>query len=212
TNTGTGSVTYTYTPVNNDMVTCALTSSAAFVGGNPAISNQVIMGVNSSPVMVADFSADKLTPAKSDTVLFTDLSTAGAISWSWSFDRPDDVVYLNGTTDHSQNPQVKFTDGGLFTAALATTNGCTSDTRTKTGYIRAGIPGLWSGNTSGDWSVLSNWDDFLEPDGSTDVIIPSSALNWPVFDGNLTLGVNCRSLILSDPTSQMTIIGDLTIP
>ena len=208
---GSNSSTYSCFPANNDLVTCVLTSNAAFVSGNPATSNAVVMNVNSLPSLVADFTADKLTPRKNDTVLFTDVSTGNPTGWSWSFDRSS-VVFLNGTSSHSQNPQVQFTDGGLYTVTLVIDAGCFTNTRVKTGYIRVGIPGLWSGITSSSWNTLSNWDNYLVPGTTTDVTIPHSSPNWPVFDGDLTIGINCSSLTLSGITSRMTITGNLTLP
>ena len=41
TNVGTNSPTYTYTPANNDAITCVLTSNATCVTGNPATSNTI---------------------------------------------------------------------------------------------------------------------------------------------------------------------------
>jgi len=45
-NAGTNSNTYSYTPANNDVVTCLLTSNANCATGNPATSNPVTMTVN----------------------------------------------------------------------------------------------------------------------------------------------------------------------
>jgi|GEM_PF-1518712 len=209
-NTGSNSDTLLYVPVNDDVITCMLTSSESFVAGNPATSGPVVMMVNSLAV-VADFTANNLTPPKNETVSFTDLSTGEPVSWNWSFDRPG-VVFMNGTNPNSQNPQVKFTDGGLYTVTLVTTNNCFNDTDIKAGYIRAGIQGLWLGNTSSEWNLISNWDNYLMPDSNTNVVIPPSAQNWPVFEGDLILGFHCGSLTLSGTTSQITITGNLTIP
>ena len=45
-NAGSNTATYSYVPVNNDVVTCVLTSNAVCVTGNPAISNALTMTVN----------------------------------------------------------------------------------------------------------------------------------------------------------------------
>ncbi len=47
---GTNSDTFTYTPVNNDSVTCILNSSVTCPSGNPATSNTIVMTVNEMPV------------------------------------------------------------------------------------------------------------------------------------------------------------------
>jgi hypothetical protein len=208
-NAGTNNPAYSYIPLNNDAVTCVLTSNAPCVSGNPATSNTLTMTV--TPPLTSNFIADKLTPQKNDPVQFTDLTTGNPTTWLWSFDRPG-VVYLNGTSASSQNPQVKFTDGGLYSVTLMTNNLYCSDSEIKPGYLRAGIPGLWTGYTSSDWNTLSNWDNYLTPDASTDLVIPSSASFWPVFQGDFIVGIHCRNLILSSPASRITINGNLTIP
>ncbi len=162
------------------------------------------------PPLVADFTVSSTTPPKNTTVQFTDLTTGNPATWSWSFDRTS-VVYVNGTSAASKNPQVQFNDGGLYTVTLVVTNEYFTETKIKTAYILAGIGGLWSGGVSSDWNNLANWDNHLVPDAATNVVIPSSAIFWPVFNGNLTLGTNCKNLTLSGTTSRMTINGDLTI-
>ena len=164
-----------------------------------------------SPPLIANFTADNFTPHKTDTVQLTDQSAGGATSWNWSFDRPA-VVFLNGTNASSQNPQVKFTDGGTYSVTLLVTNSYLTDSEAKIAFIRAGTPGTWTGNTSSDWNVWSNWDNWLVPDSNTPVLIPPAAPNWPVYNGDLILGINCSRLTLSGSTSRMTITGDLKIP
>ena len=46
--------------------------------------------------------------------------------------------------------QVQFTDGGPFSVTLIASNQFLSDAEVKPGYLRAGIPGKWTGNTSAD--------------------------------------------------------------
>jgi PKD repeat protein len=73
------------------------------------------------------------------------------------------------------------------------------------------IAGLWTGNTSSNWSTPTNWSDGVVPGSTTDITIPASASNWPSFTGNLVLGTNCRNITMNG-ASQLTITGNLTIP
>lgn len=162
--------------------------------------------------LMADFSVNNTTPPKNTTVQFTDLTTGSPTAWTWSFDRPSSVVYVNSTNANSQNPQVQFTDGGPYTVTLVTTKTGFTDNEVKAGYIRAGIPGLWTGLTSAAWSTPTNWDNWLVPGILIDVVIPETASYWPIYAGNLTVGYHCKSITLTSSTSQMTITSNLIMP
>jgi hypothetical protein len=82
-------------------------------------------------------------------------------------------------------------------------------------YINGNIASsefVWTGENSSDWNDTSNWINNIIPDQYTNVTIDPSLdpLNWPTFEGNFTLGENCKNLILSE-NAQFTILGDLTL-
>lgn len=79
--------------------------------------------------VVANFTADNLTPTAGDTVNYTDTSTGAASSWSWSFP--------GGTpsTSSLQNPSIVYNTAGIYDAELTASNLSTSDTELKTNYI-----------------------------------------------------------------------------
>ncbi len=85
-------------------------------------------------VLTANFTADNTTPDVNIPVQFTDLSTGGPVSWSWSI-TPANFNYLGGTNANSQNPQVEFTTTGSYTVELTVSDGSGNDTETKTNYI-----------------------------------------------------------------------------
>jgi len=86
--------------------------------------------------VVADFSAGITRPIINTTVNFTDLSYGDPTSWTWNI-TPGTFSYVGGTSAASQNPQVQFTSGGLYTVALTVSDGVTVDSETKTNYIEA---------------------------------------------------------------------------
>ena len=70
----------------------------------------------------------------------------------------------------------------------------------------------WTGEASNDWNESDNWEYGLVPDQFTDVIINTSSGRTvsPTFDGDFTLGVQCKNLTIVGPT-QFTVTGDFTI-
>lgn len=165
--------------------------------------------------VLADFMADNLAPPRNTTVTFTDLSQYGPVtSWSWNFS-PNTVVFVNGTSATDQHPQVQFPDGGPYTVTLTVTNPYSTDSETKTDYIRAGIHGLWIGATSENWYTSTNWDDQLVPDNLTHVLITTatSPVYWPKFTGNLILGDTpadqCNTITFEGVGFSLTILGTL---
>jgi hypothetical protein len=120
------------------------------------------------------------------------------------------VTYHNSTTSASQNPRVSFDTSGYYTVTLTVANATGRDSETKTNYIHACIPGLWTGVTSSDWNTASNWDNDAVPTATTPVIIPDDVPNWPEFTGNFVLGAQCDRLTF-DSTTQMEITGNFTV-
>ena len=160
--------------------------------------------------LVANFTANDTIPPKNTTVQFTDLTTGdpGPTNWNWSFSRTS-IAYVNGTSATSQNPQVQFTAGGAYTVTLYDYNSYYNSTKIRTGYIVAGTPGLWDGTTSTDWNTTTNWDNWVVPVSTTNVVVPSSAPNWPVAT-TVTIGVNCNSITMNG-ASELTVNSDFII-
>jgi PKD repeat protein len=107
---------------------------------------------------VADFSASSTSPAINSTVTFTDLTTNIPTGWSWSF-TPNTVVFVNGTSATSQNPQVQFTALGQYTVSLTASNAYGSDVESKINYLNVinysyCTPTYTSGTGYGDYITL----------------------------------------------------------
>ncbi len=103
------------------------------------------------PEIVADFSADILSPGPGQTVSFTDLSTNNPTSWSWSF-VPSSVTYVDGTNASSQNPKVQFNEFVSYTVTLTASNSVSYDSESKLNYI---TPGSYCYAEGGGWEHIS---------------------------------------------------------
>jgi PKD repeat protein len=160
--------------------------------------------------LIANFTGTNLLPAVNETVTFTDISAGNPTSWQWSIS-PSTFQFVNGTSATSQNPQVKFTTNGAYSVILKVYRGAFVGIKVRSDYIHAGTPGLWTGITSPDWAVASNWNNYMVPDGVCGVLISSSAPNWPLVSGDLTIGgTHCDNLTMNG-ASQLTIEGDIMI-
>ena len=82
----------------------------------------------------ASFIANNTLPCIDETVNFTDISTGGPVSWSWSF-LPNTVTFVEGTNSNSQNPRVQFNALGSYSVTLSATNAGGSNAVTQTNYI-----------------------------------------------------------------------------
>lgn len=86
-NAGTNSSTYVYAPVNNDVVTCQLTSNAGCSSGNPAISNSISMTVIPSSGMTVSVSiaasANPSCQGQSVTYTATPVNGGATPTYQW---------------------------------------------------------------------------------------------------------------------------------
>jgi photosystem II stability/assembly factor-like uncharacterized protein len=169
-------------------------------------------GIWESPVPMTDFSANPTTPPDPGMiVMFTDQSTNAPYLWQWSFNPPT-IMYAGGTNPNSQHPHVHFQVPGAYDVTLTVTNPFGNFSRTKTAYIHMGIMGLWTGQTSTNWSTATNWDNHYIPDASVPVFIDSLAsVQWPTYTGDFTIGTQCLDINLLSNT-QFNVTGDITIP
>lgn len=117
---------------------------------------------------VADFTADNTVPLIGTTVSFTDLSTEKPNSWSWNIS-PATFNYVGGTNSSTQNPQVQFNAGGLYTVSLIATNIAGSGSITKTDYIdvfNCSVTSYPYLQTFDSWTQSPNPGNQCTPDGS----------------------------------------------
>lgn len=62
----------------------------------------------------------------------------------------------------------------------------------------------WTGTTSTDWSVASNWGLGFVPDQTFDVVIPSAPSNQPHITSSPATPAQCKNLTI-DPSATLTI-------
>ena len=119
-NVGTNNPVYSHTPVNNDVITCVLTSNVTCPTSNPAISNPVTMTVN--PILpVSVYVAASQNPVCAGTsVTFTAIPVNGGTSpvYQWK---------VNGVNVGTNNPVYSYipVNGDLVWCILTSSEQCT---------------------------------------------------------------------------------------
>jgi uncharacterized protein (TIGR02145 family) len=197
---GTNSATYTNSSLNNgDQISCELTSNAACVSGNPAVSNVLTMLVSASPT-VADAGTDQSLCNVTTTTLSANSPTVGTGLWS--------VVSGSATITNPSSPTSNVTDLVAGTATLQWTisnSPCTASTDVvditvvepptvanagtdinpacdvTTATLAANTPTVGIGS----WSVVSGSATITNPSsptsGVTGLAIPGTAtLRWTI--------------------------------
>ncbi len=172
-----------FTPGQRTRMRNATTSS---VGGRSNLitpANATSTGISETPYLcAADFQADRVTICAGNQINFDDQSYNLVSGWSWTFP--------GGTpgTSTSQNPTITYNTEGLYEVTLSATDGSTSDSETKTAYIRV-LPapsGLPFHEDFESYSTLTN-------------IIPWEVINpggnpWALHTGTGYTGNKCAKI------------------
>jgi len=118
---GSNSATYSYSPANDDGVTCMLISNATCSTGSPALSNQVNMIVNPLPIITVNSNSPQCFGST------LTLSASGGISYSWTGP--------NGFSSTLQNPSIPNVNPafamGPYIVTVTDANGCVATASTS---------------------------------------------------------------------------------
>ncbi|MFN6038379.1 MAG: hypothetical protein ACK452_07920, partial [Bacteroidota bacterium] len=177
TNTGTNSNTFSSTSlVNNDVVTCVMTSNASCVSGSLATSNAITITVNPLPNGITTNNGPLCEGQN------IQLGATGGTSYNWSGP--------NGFTSINQNPIINASSAsqsGNYIVTI-TLNGCTSiDT---TSLIVNSNPLVDPGTTD----VINCYFDSVILNGSTNVTSANTIWNGP----GIISGQNSLSPIVNE--------------
>ncbi len=136
---------------------------------------------------VAAFTASATTITAGQSVTFTDQSTNGPTSWSWTFD--------GGTpsSSTSQNPSISYNTAGTYNVSLIATNAGGSDVETKTAYITVeATPANYCNSQGNNFSY--EWISKVEINGFTKSSAGSNYSDYTSDVISLSTGSNAVSL------------------
>ncbi|MDP2721546.1 MAG: PKD domain-containing protein [Bacteroidales bacterium] len=134
------------------------------IGSNTVIKEAYI--TTSSVILPeVDFDISAVDGCTSDTITFTDLTQYVPRQWNWEF-TPSTVTFVNGTDASSQNPQVVFDQGGVYSVKLTATNLNGSSFLEKPDLFTAGglvpyfIETFEDGLLQNDWTIEKAASEF----------------------------------------------------
>jgi len=179
-NMGMNSPSYSYIPLNNDIVTCTLTSLEACTSGNPASSNIVTMTVN--PLLPVSIS---IIPSSNpfcigNSVTFTATPNNGGTNPSYQWK-------VNGLDAGTNNTTYSYTpvSGDVVTCMLTSSELCTSNNpATSNSVTMIGTPGLPAGV-----SVTATPNPFCPGSSVTCTATPVNGGTTPAYQWKVN-GVN----------------------
>jgi len=118
---GTNTPTYTYVPVDGDLVTCELTSSLTCVTGNPATSNTIVMSVTAVLPVSVSIVASANPVCEGTPVTFTATPVNGGVTPSYQWK-------VNGVNAGTDNAVYTYTpaNGDLVSCVLTSSLPCVS--------------------------------------------------------------------------------------
>jgi hypothetical protein len=129
-NIGSNTNTLTYTPVNNDAVSCELTASAACVANNPAISNTIIINVQPPSAAIVNIVASGNNVCAGTVVSFTaSIVNAGT--------NPDYRWKVNGTVQPGNLSTFSYTplNSDIISLTIHVNNGPAAGTTANSNQI-----------------------------------------------------------------------------
>ena len=103
------------------LLTSTSSNSALYTSRETATKPELVVETGALLPPVAEFSASPTSGQAPLTVTFTDQSTGGPTSWSWTFG--------DGGTSGASNPVHVYTTPGLYTVTLVASNSARSDNR-----------------------------------------------------------------------------------
>ncbi len=180
-NAGPNAPIYSYSPVNNDLVTCVLTSSiTGCIMNNPATSNVFTMVVN--PILTVSLSINaSINPfCQGSTVTFTATPTNGGISPSYQWN-------VNGLNVGPNNPVYSFIplNGDIVSCLMNSSVACPTGNPAASNSITM----VENTNISVSVSITPSANPICSGTMVTFTAIPVNGGNGPVYQWKVN-GVN----------------------
>ena len=115
------------------------------------------------------------------------VTAVGVTTYQWQLDDGTGWANINGanTATISLTSVTAGMNGNKYRCALF--GGC-GLAISNAGTLTVEQPGVWTGNASTSWTATGNWGCGQLPTTTTNVTIPSTAVNMPTISANATIG------------------------
>jgi uncharacterized protein (TIGR02145 family) len=198
-NAGTNNSTYSYVPVNGDLVTCVLTSNAACASGNPATSNTVTMTVNPNQPVSISISPSINPSCAGNNITFTATPTNGGLSPSYQWKVNGIGVGINSPT-YSYIPN----HGDIITCVLTSNAVCPTGNPATSNAITMTV----NPNLPVSISIVASSNPFCQGSAVTFTGAPVNGAPTPLFQWQ----VNCINVGTNSSTyTYNPANGDLVL-
>ncbi len=126
-----------------------------------------------------NFTSNVSTQCSNAPVYLFDESEGCPTQWHWSFS-PDNVSYLEGTTENSQNPVVNFGSVGMYSVTLSVSNSSGQSELIKENYLSIGGELLpFAEDFSGESFDAMGWE----------IENPDQSITWALTDAETPQGI-----------------------
>jgi hypothetical protein len=165
--------------------------------------NQRIREVSAAVVVPSITSFTPTTAATGTTVTITGTGFTGATAVTFG-----GVAATSFTVVSSTSITAVVASGSSGSVSVTTGGG----TATKAGFTYTIPPttNTWTGATSTDWSVATNWSNNVLPTATSSVTIPSTPANQPLLPTNITVSGIAITGTLDINGKSLTINGAVT--
>ena len=217
-NVGANSSTYSYIPVNNDVVTVILTSDMACAIGNPATSAPLTMTVSAAPTVVITDPEPVCSPATVDLIAaeVTAGSTSGLIFTYW-IDAAATTAYTTPSTATTGVYYIKGTDAsGCYDIkpVTVTVNPVPAVTSTQTDILCGGtLTGAIDITVSGGTAPFTYaWTGTgVIPTDEDQINLAAGTYSVIITDVNNCTAASSPIIITELPTLSGTIISQINV-
>ncbi len=197
-NVGTNNPTYSYIPVNGDIVTCILTSSIpACISNNPATSNGITMIINPNLLVSISVGVSQNPVCAGNTVTFTATPTNGGLTPAFQWK-------VNGFGVGANNPIYSYipNNGDIVTCVLTSNTTCPTENPATSNAVTMTV----NPNLAVSISIVASANPFCQGSSVTFTATPVNEGALPIYQWKVN-GVNSGT---NSPTfTYNPVNGDL---